>query len=422
MIVIVGGGLAGLTAARALLRVRASFLLFEREAVVGGRVRTDVTPDGFRLDRGFQVLFTRYPAVRRYLDLKQLGLRRFTPGAVILGPAGGREELDDPIRVPARVWKTLRSSALTLADKGRVALEAADLRLRMAEGIWTDRDTTTHAYLHQRGFSEAAIERFFRPFFGGIFLDRSLTTSANVFRFTYKMLAEGDTVVPALGMGELARQLAAPLPPASLRLGQPVDALLRDGDRVTGVRVGGETIAADAVILAADGPAAAALAGLSSLPRAGLGVTTLYFAGARPVTEDRRLLLNADPEGCINEAVQISNIAPAYAPPGEHLLAVTALGVRDEPDEQLEALVRSELAGWFGDEVVAAQRLLSLSRIAFGQFAQPAGFVQRLAPVRSGVPGLYYGGEASRASSINGAMEAGEAAAQAALEDLGRRR
>jgi len=102
MIVIVGGGLAGLTAARALFKARQPFVLFEREAVVGGRVRTDVTPDGFRLDRGFLVLFTHYPAVRRYIDLKQLALRPFTPGAVIFGPDGERDELVDPLRVPAR--------------------------------------------------------------------------------------------------------------------------------------------------------------------------------------------------------------------------------------------------------------------------------------------------------------------------------
>ncbi|HEY7294004.1 MAG TPA: FAD-dependent oxidoreductase, partial [Dehalococcoidia bacterium] len=292
MIVIVGGGLAGITAARVLFRERVPFLLFEREAALGGRVRTDVTADGFRLDRGFQVLFTRYPAVRRHADLGRLGLCAFAPGAVIFGPGGACEELADPLRVPARVWRTLRSPVLSLADKGRIALELADLRLRIAEGIWTDRDTTTHAYLHQRGFSDPAIERFFRPFFGGIFLERSLNTSSNAFRFAFKMLAEGDAAVPALGMGELARQLAAPLPPVSLRLGSAVEGLLYAGERVSGVRAAGEQIEADAVILAANSPAAAALSG-APLPTAGNGVTTLYLAGPEPLTGEKRLLLNA---------------------------------------------------------------------------------------------------------------------------------
>ena len=417
MIVIVGAGVAGLTAARVLFKARQPFLVFERESVPGGRVRTDVTHDGFRLDRGFQVLFTRYSAVRRYLDLKQLGLRTVPGGAVIMGPDGRRDELDDPIRVPGKVWKTLRSPVLTLADKGRLALEAADLRLRMAEGIWTDRDTTTHAYLHQRGFSDDAIERFFRPLFGSIFMDRSLSTSSNAFRFTCKMLAEGETAVPALGMGELARQLAAPLPPTTLRCGQPVDELLYADGRVAGVRSGGEETLADGVIVCAEAPAAARLTQLPQLADA-VGVTTAYFAGSMAVTEEKRLFLNGSPTGLVSQALQISNVAPEYAPPGEHLLSVTVLGARSESDADVEARARADLAGWFGDAVMSAQRLISLSRISFGQFPQPPGFAATLPPVRSGVARLYNGGEATRASSINGAMEAGEAAAQAALDDL----
>ncbi|MHB8577084.1 MAG: protoporphyrinogen/coproporphyrinogen oxidase [Dehalococcoidia bacterium] len=416
MIVIVGGGVAGLTAARVLFRARAPFVLFEAEESVGGRVRTDVTAEGFRLDRGFQVLFTRYPAVRRHVDLAQLGVRTFTPGALIVGADGVRHDLDDPLRVPKKVWRTMRSPVLTLADKGRVALEVADLRLRTAEGIWTDRDTTTLAYLHERGFSAQAIDQFFRPFFGGIFFDRSLSTSSNAFRFTYKMLAEGDTVVPALGMGELPHQLAAGLPPASVRTGVTVNELLRVDGRVTGVRVGGELVEAAAVILAADGPSAETLSGLP-LPSRGAGGMTLWFAGSEPLLPDKKVLLNAAADAFVNEAVQITNIAPDYAPPGDQLLAASIVGHLDGDD--VEGRARADLTRWFGEEAVARQRLIGQYRISYGQFLQPPGFATALAPVRSGVPGLYNGGEAARASSINGAMEAGEAAALAVLEDLG---
>ena len=81
-VIVVGAGLAGLVAARRLaasgLRVR----VLEQEAEVGGRVRTR-NVDGFTVDRGFQVLFTAYPAVRRELDLEALSLRYFSPGATI---------------------------------------------------------------------------------------------------------------------------------------------------------------------------------------------------------------------------------------------------------------------------------------------------------------------------------------------------
>jgi phytoene dehydrogenase-like protein len=417
VIVIIGAGPGGLTAARVLHRARRPFLLFDPEEVPGGRVRTDITPEGFRLDRGFQALFSRYPAVQRHIDLPALAPRVFTPGAVLFDAQGNRSELDDPIRVPAKVWRTLRSPVLTLADKGRVALEVADLRLRTAEGIFTDRDSTTHAYLHTRGFSEAAITQFFRPFFGGIFLDRSLQTSSNAFRFCFKMLAEGQTLVPAHGMAELPRQLAAALPPASLRLGVAVEEIVREDGRVQGVRAAGEAIDAEAIIVAAPAPEATELTG-AVLPDQGVGVTTLYFAGPEPLTDEKRVLLNAAPEPFINEAVQISNIAPEYAPPGEHLLSVTVLGARNEPEAVLEALARRDLARWFGEPALARQRLLLLSRIPFAQFSQPAGFAARLPASRTNTRGLYLGGEFTRASSINGAMEAGEAAAQALLDDI----
>ena len=416
MIVIVGGGVAGLVCARVLFRAHVPFVLFERESEVGGRVRTDVTADGFRLDRGLQVLFTRYPAVRRHLDLDRLGVRPFALGAVIADADGKLNDVDDPLRVPMKVWRTLRSPVLTLADKGRIALEAADLRLRTAEGIWTDRDTTTRAYLRERGFSQQSIEQFFGPFFGGLLFDRSLDTSSNVFRFIYKMLAEGDMVVPALGLGEVPRQLAAGLPPAVVRCGAEVQRLLFDAGRVTGVRVAQEDVLADAVVLAADAPATGRLCGLP-MPEDAAGVTTLHFAGAQPLLQSKKLLANAASDASIDTAVQITNIAPEYAPPGDHLLTVTMLGVPEQADGALEALARTDLARWFGVDAVDGQRLLSVSRIAFGQFRQPAGFAATLPATRAATPGLYIGGEVTRSSSINGAMEAGEAAALAVLED-----
>ncbi|NBV87060.1 MAG: NAD(P)/FAD-dependent oxidoreductase, partial [Verrucomicrobia bacterium] len=63
-VIIVGAGMAGLACARALHRAGRSFRLFEADSAPGGRVRTDVTEEGFRLDRGFQVLLSAYPEVK----------------------------------------------------------------------------------------------------------------------------------------------------------------------------------------------------------------------------------------------------------------------------------------------------------------------------------------------------------------------
>ncbi len=99
MIIIIGAGLAGLTCAKDLVRAGKDVLVLEASDQVGGRVRTDIHKDGYRLDRGFQVLFTAYPAVKRHLKFDELKPRTFEPGAILV-KNGKRYEITDPIREP----------------------------------------------------------------------------------------------------------------------------------------------------------------------------------------------------------------------------------------------------------------------------------------------------------------------------------
>ena len=75
--------------------------------------------------------------------------------------------------------------------------------------------------LQDEGFSEAIIDRFFRPFLGGIFFDRGLSTSSRLFEFVMRCLATGSNCLPAQGIGAIADQLASKLPEGSIRTGQP---------------------------------------------------------------------------------------------------------------------------------------------------------------------------------------------------------
>lgn len=61
--IVIGAGVAGLSAARKLSSSGVSVTLLEASDDVGGRVRTDVV-DGFLLDRGFQVFIEAYPQCR----------------------------------------------------------------------------------------------------------------------------------------------------------------------------------------------------------------------------------------------------------------------------------------------------------------------------------------------------------------------
>jgi len=408
--IIVGAGLAGLTCAKVLSERGVEVSVFEASDGVGGRVRTDEA-GGFLLDRGFQVYFTSYPVARRHLDHSALDFRAFDPGAIICRE-GGKSVLSDPLRDPKALLPSLVSDAASFSDKiltlGRVASAAAD-GARSVAGV-AGEDSTTLEWLRENGFSERYIGSFFRPFYGGVFLDRTLSTSSRVFRFTLRMLATGRTVVPARGMGEIPRQLASRLPGGTIRLNSPVDSLLRENGRVVGVEAGGRQHEADAVVVATEAPVAGGLTG-EPVPEGSVGEVCLYYATSG-LGSGRKILLNAEDDAFVNNAVEIGNVSERYAPPGRNLLYAVAPGVPDLSDGELYRKGIEDLARFFP---AADFEPLALRRIPYGQFAQPPGVHATLPKNRTSTPGLVLAGEYTQDSSINGAMLSGEKAAAEVL-------
>ncbi|WP_207955822.1 NAD(P)/FAD-dependent oxidoreductase [Rubrobacter marinus] len=390
----------------------AEVVVLEGSDGIGGRVRTDER-DGFLLDRGFQVYFTSYPVSRRHLDHASLDLRTFDPGATL---RRGVEStvLSDPLRDPKALVPSLLSGAATFSDKLRtLRLGAASVADgTQSVGAVGGGDASSLEYLREQGFSELFIDRFFRPFYGGIFLDRSLSTSSRVLRFTFKMLATGRTTVPARGIGRIPEQLASHLPGDAIRLNSPVDALLREGERVVGARVGGVEVESDRVVVATDAPSAGGLTG-SPVPEGAVGQLCAYFRTDRPVG-GKKIMLNSEDDPFVNNAVGISNVSPLYAPRGEHLLSAVSLGGFELPDEEVYRRCVAEISRWYPGLDLAP---LAVYRVPYSQFDQPPGVHEGLPGNRTGTPGLVLAGDYTEDSSINGSMLSGE---KAAGEVLGR--
>jgi phytoene dehydrogenase-like protein len=415
-VVIVGAGLAGLVCGKELLRRGIDVTIVEATDGVGGRVRTDVV-GGYRLDRGFQVLFTAYPAAKRQLDMERLDLKAFDAGAIICVGAQ-RHVLTDPLRDPKNALSSAFSPVVKPRDKLLTALLAAQLRVQSIDTILSGKDRTTLEYVRRRGFSQAYIDRFVRPFYGGVFLDRSLKTSAKCFKFDFKMLTEGVAALPARGMGRIAEQLAEPLA-GRIRLRSWVQGLERDETgAVSGVRLEcGEILSADKVVISSAAPEAARLSGLS-MPKGRTSTANLYWAGERPVYRAKKLALNGNRHVFINNAAQITNVAPNYAPEGRHLLSGTVVGpIPDASDTAFFARGMDDLRLMFRGDPDALAALdtykpLAVYRIPYGQFAQLPGIHPNLPDNRSPIANLFFAAEFTEASSQNAAMISGEKCAE----------
>lgn len=404
-VVVVGAGLAGLACAADLLEAGVDVRVLDASDGVGGRVRTDEV-EGFLLDRGFQVILTAYDEIAARVDLDALEPRAFDPGSLVWDGAG-LHRLADPFRDPSAALSALRAPVGSLADKARVA----KLRLRLLgasdDDCFAPPHRTTAEELAALGFSSSFVDTFFRPFFGGVFLERELRTAASLFRYYFRCFSRGETVVPAGGMRRLPEALAAPLA-GRVSLNAPVASVAADGVTLAD----GRRVAAGRVVVAADGPAAADL--LGEAPPAGKHTVTAYFATREPPVEEPLLVLDGEGAGPVNHLAVMTAVAPEYAPEGWHLVSASGVGAAARDADAFRTGALAQLARWFGPRVEGWRHLRSY-RIPWALPEHPPGSV----PARGGGgprdDGVLVAGDHVEYGALQGALRSGAAAAKAVL-------
>ena len=339
-IVIIGAGVAGLVAARHLEAAGCDPVVIEASDRAGGRVKTDLQT-GFRLDHGFQVLLTAYRETKTYLDLEALDLKGFLPGAIVY--AGGQTfRISDPNRQPDQLLPMAFSPVGSLKDKWLMWKLNSELKRTDPEVLFEETPQSTMQYLRDYGFSERMIDRFFRPFFGGIFLENELRTGAAMFRFVFKMFGEGFAALPARGMEQIPLQLQAALNRTVFRFDERVA-------RVEGKHIyleGGETLAFSRLIIATD-----PFPLLPSLEGQELNWETtcnLYFKASYSPLDAPLIALVAEPGRLINNWCVLTDVSRDYGPENSALISVTLKEIPDGSDQLVAGRIAGELADLTG--------------------------------------------------------------------------
>ncbi len=313
-----------------------------------------------------------------------------------------------------------------MGDKWRVAKLRGECLKASETQIFAEPEETTRVLLRVTGFSPAIIERFFEPFFGGVFLERNLSSSARWFRWLFRLFATGFAAVPELGMEQIPAQMAGSLPAGVLKCGAAVQAIERVGDgwRVDAGDAG--VFAAAQVVMAAREPEAKGL--LARLRKPGAApariwnrATTIYYAASQSPVDEPVIVLNGDgpTAGPVNHMAVMTMVSPAYAPPGSHLICANVVGAAPETDDAMEALevdVRAQMRRWFGNQVNAWGALAGYP-IAHALPMQSSLQPARPAPIDTGI--ILCGDYASTAS-IQGALVSGAKAAEMAQASMTR--
>lgn len=452
-VVVIGGGLAGLSAAVACADGGASVTLLEARPRFGGATWS-FERNGLWFDNGQHVHLRCCDAYRSWLD--RLGTSDLAPFAgplaiPVLRPGdGGKPPTTSWIRrdvlpAPAHLLRSLFSYGhLGITDRLRLSRAALGLRFARLDEPMLDRETFGH-WLRRHGQSTAAIERLWDlitlPTTNLRAEDVSLALAAKVFRTGLLTRSRAaDIAWSAVPLNELhvepARRLLE-------RLGADVRARSRvteivlgergtaDAGRVRGVVVEGEVLEADAAVLAVPHDAAAELlpAGAMSDPGSlrGLGtvpIVNVHFVFDRKVMPYPLAAAIGSPVQFVFDRTPASGLEPAGS---KQVIAISLSGADAEIGDRSQALIDTQLEG--------LRRLFPLARDAHVVDAVvtrehdatfrgvPGTRPLRLAP-STAITNLAVAGawtDTGWPATMEGAVRSGRAAAEVVLSSVGRR-
>jgi phytoene dehydrogenase-like protein len=304
--IVVGAGLAGLTAARAVQQAGNSVLLLDASDQVGGRVRSDVI-DGFICDRGFQVINPKYPQVVKSNVIKELDFK-YISGKIKLA--------DEQIKVGY--------SLSTFSPK----LGSINQKLRFLKFVASPKVKNEKSFGHYTTEFPDLYQKVLKPFLSGVFLTDPQEIASDVAQEILRSFVKSLPGVPAAGVGEFSRALAKPI--QNLKLNESVQSV-SNGQVTTNQ----DTYRARYVIVATDPTTAAQLLSGVQLPKM-LSSTTAYFATNQLPSDSKNLVVSSKSK--LVNSIVISQVSKKYAPDGQHLVSATSLS------PITESVFRKELA------------------------------------------------------------------------------
>ena len=215
--VIIGAGLAGLSAATVFEEAGKSWVILEKDRYVGGRVSSQIV-DGFICDNGFQVLLPAYPTAKKILNYQDLELMAYPKGSVIydnqfpkwFGVPGGYH----------KQFKIGKSFRLTPLDYLKLATNI----MSVSTPQFTNDRVDLIQYFDDH-FSEEASRKFLIPFFQGIFLDPNLIVAPDLWKYYIRLFLQAGVAIPKYGMKKIPEQLANKLPKDKILLEKSVSSI-----------------------------------------------------------------------------------------------------------------------------------------------------------------------------------------------------